>query len=261
MQIKNNLRQLFFYLLGVGFIFFLWWIGHELLPKNIPSITDVVHLLFNESKTEDGINRNLVRVLSTAEYALWGLLWSCVISFIVVVIVGLIPDFDSFIKPLAIFIKATPAVALVPIFMIFFPKSEAQQYIATAAAISFFPLYIEGINGIKIVPDKLVKLAEVYHTSRWKQFWYFKSGYVFERMIGALQVSAPLSMVGAIIGAPLIGGNEYSLGIFIFSNTGASDSVARFVAIALAFFAGMVFYLSGLLIHRLYAKYIRIEKA
>jgi len=256
---KNNFFQLIYYLLGISFIFFLWWIGNEIQPQKIPSITTVFKLLFNEAATENGMNRNLARLLASGEHAFLGLLLSCFISFAIVVLISLIPNFDFLIKPLAIFIKATPIVALVPIFMMFF-KSYG-SYIAASAAISFFPIYIEGIIGLNSLPDKMLKLAEIYQTNRWNQFLYFKIGYVIERMLGALQISAPLSMVGAIVGEYVIGGNEYSLGIFIASNTGASDYEARFVAIILAFSAGMTFYLSGFFIHKWYAKHIRIEKA
>lgn len=63
-----------FYLLGIGIIFLLWWIGHGLQPNKIPSITTVFKLLFNESLTENGINRNLARLLASGEHAFLGLL-------------------------------------------------------------------------------------------------------------------------------------------------------------------------------------------
>lgn len=256
---KISSYQLLYYLLGISFILILWWIGNEIHPQKIPSVATVFKLIFSETVTENGVNRNLARLLASGEHAFWGLLLSCSISFVIVVLIGLIPNFDFLIKPLAILIKTTPVVALVPIFMMFF-KSQG-SYIAASTAISFFPIYIDGINGLNSLPDKMIKLAEVYQTNRWNQFLYFKKGYVIERMLGALQISAPLSMVGAVVGEYVIGGNGYSLGIFIASNTGASDYEARFVAIILAFLAGMIFYLSGFFIHKWYAKYIRIEKA
>jgi ABC-type nitrate/sulfonate/bicarbonate transport system permease component len=255
---KNNLKQIIFYLLGIAFIFFLWWIGSELQPNKIPSILSVFKQLFNESHTAEGVNRNVARLLASGEHAFWGLLLSSIISFVIVLIISLMPNFEFLANPLAIFIKATPVVALVPLFMMFF-KSEG-SYIAASVAISFFPIYIAGVDGLKRVPDKLIKLAEVYHTSRWNQFLYFKSGYVIESMLSALQISAPLSMVGAVVGEYVIGGNGYSLGIFIASNTGASDYEARFVAIILSLFAGIVFYLCGFFIHKWYAQHVRINK-
>jgi len=253
---NNSYHQLIFLLLGVVIIGFLWWIGNELefRTDRIPLIKNVFGSLFE--------NRCIERLINTGQSAFLGLLLSCIIAFIGVVIVSLIPKLEGIITSQLLLIQITPILALVPILMVF-KFSSYDCYIAASTAISFFPLYIAGTTSLNNgVPDKIIKLAEVYHTSRWKQFWYFKSGYVIDRMLGVLPLSAPLSVVGAITGEYVAGGKDSNLGIFIAQTVnGNYDIESRYVGLVLSFFAGIVFYLVGFLIHKKYAKYVRLDKA
>jgi len=156
-------------------------------------------------------------------------------------------------------LKATPVVAFVPIIVTFFSLSSI-SLIISSSLICFFPLVISGIDGINRVPNKLLIFSRVYNANRFKSFYHFSSKYIFESMLSGLKISAPLSLVGALVGQFLIGGKDGGLGIYIQSHIGPYNEIASFISILLASILGAIFYTIAYFIHLIYAKSIYINK-
>lgn len=250
---KKKSYSIIYYFGGIGILILAWYIGSEVRPDKFPSIIKVLEAIFSE----DNINTHLNNVITTFFNSFKGLLISTIISVVLVISVALVSNLEYIINPISVFIKATPVVALVPLFMIIMTSEES--YVASSVAISFFPIYIAGIDGLKRVPNKVLNLASVYNTNKWNQLKHFKIGYVLESITSSFQVAGPLSVVGAIVGEYIVGG-KMSLGVFIASNTSSLLIVPRFASTILAFLLGFSFYLMGYFLHKWYEKNIRVHK-
>jgi ABC-type nitrate/sulfonate/bicarbonate transport system permease component len=245
-------KRLLFTGMGVIFIVACWLIGHWLWPDKIPSLWNVAISIYHNF-----LNVHWPNMLATIEHAFFGICIAGLISILVILLICLAPNFEYFSTPMAVLVKTSPVVALVPVFMIFFKSSGS--IVAASIAISFFPIYIAGIDGLKRVPEKIIKLANIYNANRWNQFLHFKWGYVLESLLSSLKIAAPLSVVGAIVGEYIVAGSNDGMGVYIASNLGANPQ-PRFVGIVLATIIGLLFYALTYLIHHYYEKKLCISK-
>ncbi len=249
-----NKLNLIYSIFGIVFIIFIWLTGSYILPEKVPNILDVITSL----KT-DFFNTHLPNVLITAKIAVIGLFLALIVSLFIVFIISLFPKFEYVITPLIVMLKATPVVAFVPIIVTFFSLSSL-SLIISSSLICFFPLIISGIDGIARVPKKLLIFSKVYNASRFNLFYHFSSKYIFVSMLSGLKISAPLSLVGALVGQFLIGGKEGGLGIYIQSHIGPYNEISSFISILLASILGAIFYTIAYFLHSIYANSIYINK-
>ena len=110
------------------------------------------------------------------------------------------------------------------------------------------------------VPEKVINLSKIYNASKWHTLYYFKKGYIIESILSSLKISAPLSVVGAIVGEYIIAGENKGIGLFICSNLQPGAYISRYVGIILSTILGMVFYWTAFIIHKSYEKSLHINK-
>jgi ABC-type nitrate/sulfonate/bicarbonate transport system permease component len=249
-----NREKIFYILLGFVLLILLWILGNFALPDKVPTILEVLNSL-----KADFLNAHFPNVLTTAKISVLGLLFALSISFIIVFVISLFPKFEFVITPLVIMLKATPVVAFIPIIVTFFSLSS-KSLVFSSALVCFFPLVISGIDGIKRVPKKLLVFSKVYNAGKIDSFIHFSSRYIIESMLSGLKISAPLSLIGTLVGQFLIGGKDGGLGVYIQSHTGPYNEVPSFISILLASILGSIFYGIAYLIHHFYAKSIYINK-
>lgn len=246
-------KHLIFWAIGILFILGIWFFGHNLYPEKIPEIKKVCLSILNNFKHTHREN-----LIETAKVAFLGLILSVLFSFLIIFLIGIYGTMEHIISPFIILLKASPAVAFIPVFMIFFGTGIWSK-VLVSSMICFFPLVIGGIDGLKRAPKKLVCLANTYTNSKIKILFYVKSGFVLEGFLSGLKTAAPLSVVGAIVGEYVIGGQSTGLGGFIISNTQSYAITSRYVGIVLASLLGLLFYLISYIIHSYYAKHLHLE--
>jgi NitT/TauT family transport system permease protein len=250
---KSNLKLAYIFL-GILLIFILWQIFHKASPKSVPALKLVI-----ENITENFQRIYWVNLIVTAKTAFLSLIISFSIAFAIVFSIAIAPKFEFVISPLLILIKATPVVAFVPVIMGVY-GSAIESRIISSILVCMFPLVMGGIGGLERVPPKLIILAKVYGSSRVKTFYHFYSGYILESMLSSLKISAPLSLIGAMVAEFLIGGNQDGLGCFLASNLGPIGFIPRFAVIILSAVLGLVFYFTAFGLHKLYEESININK-
>jgi ABC-type nitrate/sulfonate/bicarbonate transport system permease component len=211
-----------------------------------------------ESNAGDDFHVLWTMKTQTSLEAAAGLIISVLISIIFIILIGAFPRFESIIYPFVIFIKSTPAVAFVPIFIIIIGIGVFTK-IAISALICFFPLIIGGIDGMKRTPEKFLILAESYGSKKLDTFLNFKIGYTLEGFCSGLKTAAPLSVIGAIVGEYVTGGNQSGLGAFIITNSIQSVKVNLYAGAVLSTLLGVVFFLVSNFIYSLYDKTLHIR--
>lgn len=247
-------KEILLWTIGFSFPFVFWIFGNNLYPDKIPSIYSVVKSIFINFQ-----EIHLVNLLETAKVSSLGILIAVLFSFIIIFFVGIFNSFEQIISPIIILLKASPAIAFVPVLMLFFGTGLGSK-VTVSFMICFFPIVIGGIDGLKRVPKRLKYFSRSYTKSKIKRLVYIEYGYILESLLSGLKTAAPLSVVGAIVSEYVIGGQVPGLGGFIISNTQSYAVTSRYVGIVLASFLGIVFYLVAYFLHLYYKKELHIEK-
>ena len=101
--------------------------------------------------------------------------------------------------PLAILVKVTPIVVIAPVFIIWFGFGPLPK-VLVAALISFFPLLIGTLAGIRATEPEQLGLARVLGGSQADLLVHVQIPAALPHLFAALRVSLPLSLIGAVVG-------------------------------------------------------------
>jgi ABC-type nitrate/sulfonate/bicarbonate transport system permease component len=120
------------------------------------------------------------------------------------VLLGLVPPLNWLLNPAIQFVRAVPAVALLPIFIAIFGfGNEVRVFMIAVAA--FFPVLISTVDGIRAVDDLSIDVARVY---RLPWFERLRSVYlpatspqIFAGMQVGLQVAFIVMITSEMLGA------------------------------------------------------------
>lgn len=234
-------HQVIAWVLGVILILFVWWLVAAVLAPSdqrepaLPGPVTVGRTL----AAAPGVFARLT--WQTGLQAWVGLLIAGVICWALVVIIGAYEIMEPLSYPYLVMLKASPAVAYVPLFMTFVGSGPWCK-ILVASMISFFPLAVGGLDGLHATPDRLKLLAEGFGASRWQTFATVRAGYALNGFLSGLKTSAPLAVVGSIVGEYVAGGRPTGLGSYIMRNV-ASDLMANvFAGVVMATLLGLLFF-------------------
>jgi NitT/TauT family transport system permease protein len=144
--------------------------------------------------------------------------------------------------PYVIASQTIPIVALAPMIVFAFGQSVTSVVII-ATYLTFFPVTIAGIRGLRAPDPRALELMRSYAASRWTIFWKLRLPASLPYLFTALKISATASIVGAIIGEGP-GGIPDGLGrvIITFNQYYITGPEKLFAAILAAAAVGLVFY-------------------
>lgn len=161
---KGGLRGL----IGPSILLFSWWIGsHKAIwnPFIIPSPESTVQALI--SMIEDG---SLIgHVVSSTGRILSGFAIALVAAIPTGVLSGLSPGFSAYFSSSLSFLNHLPPLALFPVLMLWFGIGEPSK-IGVIFLASFFPIYLNTMEGVRTVNKSLVEASRSCGASTWKTF-------------------------------------------------------------------------------------------
>lgn len=244
---KNRINSFVYSGVSILVLVLFWELGHLKLPNKIPDLFEVLLSI----KSEFPFHQTNVSMV------IWqtiiGLFISSLISMFIIIATFFFPKLEILISPILVILKATPVIAFIPLIITFAKANSNMAVIICAALLSFFPLVITGIDGIKRVPKKLSLFAKVYNCSKWNMLFIICRGYFLESFLSGLKIAAPLSVVGTILGQALL--NSKYLGAYMMNGIYTLDAtVQRFTAILLISIIGGFFYLAFYILHYLYER-------
>lgn len=145
--------------------------------------------------------------------------------------------------PYVIASQTIPIVALAPMIVVYFGPSVTSVVII-ATYLTFFPVTIAGIRGLRSPDPRALELMRSYAASRWAIFWKVRLPASLPYLFTALKISATASIVGAIIGEGP-GGIADGLGrsIINFNQYYITGPEKLWAAIIASGVLGIVFYL------------------
>jgi NitT/TauT family transport system permease protein len=144
--------------------------------------------------------------------------------------------------PYVIVSQTIPIVALAPMIVFAFGQ-DVISVVIIATYLTFFPVTIAMVRGLRSFDPRAMELMRSYAASRWSIFWKLRMPASLPYLFTALKIAATASIVGAIVGEGP-GGIPDGLGrvIINFNNQYISGPEKLWAAILAAAVLGIAFF-------------------
>lgn len=143
------------------------------------------------------------------------------------------------IYPLIVASQTIPKVAIAPLLLIWFGYGFTPK-IVIVVLLSFFPIVINTVIGLKSASPEMIHLARSMGASAWQTFWKFRLPQALPNVFGGLKLATVLAVIGAIVGEFI--GADRGLGYVILVAGGNFNIARQFAAIILISAIGMIFF-------------------
>lgn len=214
--------------------------------RAMPHITDIVGTIFEPPRR--GSDTLLLTILAqaalfTLQEALVGFGLGAVLGFVLGVVFAHSGLLERGLLPYVVASQTVPLLAIAPMVVIWFGGNWLSVALI-AAYLTFFPVTINTLRGLRSPEPTAVELMHSYAASSWDILWKLRVPAALPYIFTALKVSATASVVGAIIGE-LPSGIADGLGrvILNFNQYYATGPEKLWAAILFASLTGMVFFL------------------
>ncbi len=175
------------------------WFASDLL---LPHVWDIVGAL--AAPVQRGSGESLAQFLAGAAFYTWR---EAAIGFLLgaTIGIGLAALFvhsklmERALVPYVIASQTIPIIALAPMIVFAFGPNVLSVVII-ATYLTFFPVTIAMISGLRSPDPRALELMRSYAASRWSVFWKVRIPASLPYLFTALKISATASIVGAIVG-------------------------------------------------------------
>ena len=175
------------------------WFASDLL---LPHVWDIVGAL--AAPVQRGSDESLAQFLTGAAFYTWR---EAAIGFVLGAIIGIglaalfvhSKLMERALVPYVIASQTIPIIALAPMIVFAFGPNVLSVVII-ATYLTFFPVTIAMISGLRSPDPRALELMRSYAASRWSVFWKVRMPASLPYLFTALKISATASIVGAIVG-------------------------------------------------------------
>lgn len=101
--------------------------------------------------------------------------------------------------PLLVVSQMVPKIAIAPLFIIWFGFGITSK-VVTVILISFFPILIDSILGLRSISPESLELFRSMGAGRWATFWHLRLPASLPYVLSGLKVAITLAVVGAVVG-------------------------------------------------------------
>ena len=137
--------------------------------------------------------------------------------------------------------QTIPVITLSPLLLVWFGPNILSKIIIVII-ISFFPIIVNFLDGLKSVDTEMIKMSEQFGASKLQIFYKIQVPYSFPYFISGMKIASVSSVIGAVVGEWV--GASSGLGWlikisspqFLSDRVFASIFVLSFLAIALFLF-------------------------
>ena len=110
------------------------------------------------------------------------------------------------VLPIAIMVKVTPVVALIPLFIIWLGHGWNPK-IAIAVLITYFPVLINAIAGFRDIDPRMHDFFRSVDASTWEIFRHLRLPAAIPYLFASLKISVTLSLIGAVVAEFFLSGH------------------------------------------------------
>ena len=215
----------------------------ELPPFILPSPT----LIFQKFLAALGDGTLLRHAEVTLVEIALGLALGLSAAFVLGYFLGKHRQLERIASPYIVASQSVPIVAIAPLLIIWLGSGLGSKVIV-CALISFFPLLISTIVGIRNVDPDLHDLMRSLRASHSQLFWKLELPAALPVIFAGLKLSVTLAVVGAVVGEFV--GADAGLGFLINLGRGILDTPLMFVAVIALVLIAQALYLAVALLEK-----------
>jgi NitT/TauT family transport system permease protein len=149
------------------------------------------------------------------------------------------PLLSRTLVPLLVVIHSTPIVAVAPIIVVALGAGMLPRIVITCL-ITFFPLVISLVAGLRSTPSEIIELSRSLRASRSRELWLIRMPFAVPYIFSALKVGITLAVIGAVVGEFVT--SESGLGYLILFSTSMLKMPQSFVALVILVIQSLVLY-------------------
>ncbi|MEZ4708179.1 MAG: ABC transporter permease [Caldilineaceae bacterium] len=212
---------------------------------NLPHLWDIGAAFSNPSRRN---GPPLISVLVQAAFftfreALIGFFFGAFLGLLLGILFAHFDLLERGCMPYVVASQTVPILAIAPMVIIWL-KAGWVSVAVIAAYLTFFPVTINTLRGLRSPDPRALELMRSYAASRWDVLWKLRLPAALPYIFTAFKISATASVVGAIIGE-LPSGIRDGLGgaILNFNQYYISGPGRLWAAIIISALVGMAFYL------------------
>ena len=176
----------------------------------MPHLHDIVGALFEPIREGEPllVERLLDAALFTAKEAAVGFAIGATIGFLLGAVIAHFAVLQRGVMPYVVASQTIPILAVAPIVVVGLGGVEILGWTPTdwvrvsviAAYLTFFPVTVNTVRGLRSADPAAVELMESYAASDWSVFWKLRVPAALPFLFSAFKVAATACVVGAIIG-------------------------------------------------------------
>lgn len=212
--------------------------------SSLPKPTEVAEALWQQwGPLELGHNSWV-----TAREILIGYLAAIVLGISLAVAIRSSPVVERALYPWLVVSQMVPIPALAPI-LVLWTGFDIRPKILVIALVSFFPIAVNTIDGLRAVDPQLLRLLRTMRASAWQRFRHARVPAALPSVFSGLKIAAALSVIGAVF-AEWVGSSE-GLGYLILVLNNSTETATMFAVIFLLACLGIALFGAVLLLQRL----------
>lgn len=214
-----------------------WVEVRDIRPYLLPPPSAVAGALLDQP------GRYVEALLESLVAALGGLVLASGVAFALAVLMAHSRALERALYPPALLVKVTPIVAVYPLLLIWFGFGVWPR-VVVAALITFFPMLVNAVVGLRAVDPAAMDVLRVLDASRTQVFWKLRLPSSLPYVFAALRISVPLSLIGAVVAEFLSGSAGMGQLILIANGDFATDVLFGAVVVLGAAGIGMTAFVS-----------------
>jgi putative hydroxymethylpyrimidine transport system permease protein len=156
--------------------------------------------------------------------------------------------------PILIGSQTVPVVVLAPILVILLGFDIAPK-LAIVALICFFPIVVNGVDGLRSVDEDLVRMMRTLDASRWAILKRVELPSALPLLFSGMRVAATYAAIGAVFGE--WSGSSAGLGYLMLQATPNLDTPRIFAAVVILTLLSLALFLLVSLLERLLVPWAR----
>jgi NitT/TauT family transport system permease protein len=176
-------------------------------------------------------------LLVTLQAIVLGFLLSATAAFVLGILISQIRLLEATIYPYIVALQTLPKIAIAPLILVWVGLG-IESKIIIAALVSFFPMLVNTIVGLKSAAADKLELMHALTASPAKTFWLVKLPEASPYIFAGLQIGIVLAVLGAIVGEFV--GAKAGLGYLIIQMNYTMDVAGMFAALVLLGVMGII---------------------
>jgi NitT/TauT family transport system permease protein len=204
-----------------------WYVkAYQVSAVILPPPSQIVSALY--SGLASGLYLKALAV--TLQAIVLGFLLSASVAFVLGTLISQIRLLEATIYPYVVALQTLPKIAIAPLILVWVGLG-IESKIIIAALVSFFPMLVNTITGLKSASADKLELMHALTASRTKTFFLVKLPEALPYIFAGLQIGIVLAVLGAIVGEFV--GAKAGLGYLIIQMNYTMDVAGMFAVLVI----------------------------